>query len=270
MGDRIVFLGSGGDSIVIGKQYRGSGGIILQVEDNQFHIDPGPGSLVMARMYGINLRENTAVFVSHNHINHAGGANEVISAMTHNGLDKKGVLVGNNSSINGTSENEPFIHNFYKRCVERYIALDPDSKVGINHIDIKLTETKHLDENGVGFKFFAPKFTMGYTSDTEFTNEIADQYKNTDILILCVISPRNTKQKGSLNTDDAIKFIERAKPKLAIITHFGIKMLQADPIYEAREIQKQSQAQVIAAKDGLVINPVSFSSSVRQKTLKNY
>ena len=47
-------------------------------------------------------------------------------------------------------------------------------------------------------------------------------------------------------------------------------MLRADPMYEARHIQKNSGTQIIAAKDGMVINPVSFSSSVRQKTLKSY
>jgi ribonuclease BN (tRNA processing enzyme) len=270
MGDRILFLGTGGDSIVVGKQYRASGGIILQIQGNQFHIDPGPGALVMARLYEINLRNNTAVFVSHNHINHAAGVNSVISSMTHNGLDKKGVLVGNNSAINGSPDSEPFVHKFYKKCVERYIALDPGSKVGINHIDIRLTKSKHQDENAVGFKFFAPKFILGYTSDTEYTPEIADQYANSDILILNVIFPDSIEKKGLMNTDDAVKFINRVKPRLAVITHFGIKMLQADPLYEAREIQKKTKVQVIAAKDGLVINPVSFSSSVRQKTLKNY
>ena len=270
MGDCIVFLGTGGDSIVVGKQYRASGGIILQIEGNQFHVDPGPGAIVMAKLYGINLRENTAVFVSHNHINHAGGVNAVISAMTHNGLDKKGVLVGNNSSLNGTPNFEAFVHSFYKKCVERYIALDAGSKVGINHVDIRLTKTKHSDEFGVGFKFHAQKYIIGYTSDTEFTNEIADEYKNTDILIMNVVHPRKIKEKGFMNTEDAINFIQRVKPRLAIITHFGIKMLQADPLYEAREIQKQTQVQVITAKDGMVINPVSFASSIRQKTLKNY
>ncbi|MBD3204411.1 hypothetical protein GF327_09040 [Candidatus Woesearchaeota archaeon] len=270
MGDRILFLGTGGDSIVVGKQYRGSGGIILQVEGNQFHIDPGPGSLVMAKLYGINLRENTAVFLSHNHLNHAAGANSVISAMTHNGLDKKGVLVGNNSSINGTQESEPFVHSFYKTCVERYIALDYGKKVGINHIDIRLMKTKHSDENAVGFKIFSKKFTLGYTSDTEYRKTIAEQYRNCDILILNVPCPGSTEQKGVMNTEQAQKFIQEAHPRLAIITHFGIKMLQADPLYEAREIQKSTGIQVISAKDGMELNPVSFSSSVRQKTLKGY
>ncbi|MDP7476371.1 MAG: hypothetical protein QF655_01925, partial [Candidatus Woesearchaeota archaeon] len=54
----IIFLGTGGDSYVVGKQLRASGGIILQINDDQYHIDPGPGALVMAKETGINLRAN--------------------------------------------------------------------------------------------------------------------------------------------------------------------------------------------------------------------
>ena len=82
MNSQILFLGTGGDSIVVGKQYRTSGGIILNLNDMQFHLDPGPGALIMAKMYGINIRENVGVFVSHNHINHANDVNAVIIAKT--------------------------------------------------------------------------------------------------------------------------------------------------------------------------------------------
>ena len=73
----IIFLGTGGDSYVVGRQIRASGGIILQIGDDQFHIDPGPGSLVMAKQAGINLRANTAVVVTHNHLNHCNDINAV-------------------------------------------------------------------------------------------------------------------------------------------------------------------------------------------------
>ena len=67
---RIIFLGTAGSSAVASKQLRSSGGIILQVEDLQFHIDPGPGSLAKAKQFGVNLHNNTAVLVSHAHMNH--------------------------------------------------------------------------------------------------------------------------------------------------------------------------------------------------------
>ncbi len=270
MGDSIVFLGTGGDAIVVGKQYRASGGIIVQSDDVQFHIDPGPGALVMARMADINLRENTAVFVSHNHINHANDVNAVISAMTYNGMDKRGVLVANKVSLYGSDNDSPFVNQFYRKCVEKFMVVEPGSKLGVKNIDITCTSTHHMEKGAVGFRFIFPRFVLGYTGDTGYTKEMAEAFANTDILIICVTHAASQKEKYTMNTEDAAKLIATAKPKLAVITHFGVKMLQADPLYEAREIQKKTKIQTISANDGMTINPISFSASTRQITLKSF
>ena len=125
----IAFLGTGGDNYVVGRQIRSSGGIILQVNENQFHLDPGPSSLLMARETGINLRANTALFVSHNHLNHCNDINAVIDAMTYGGFDKKGVLIANSTVINGSQDYASFLQDYYKNCLEekkRGFALSPD------------------------------------------------------------------------------------------------------------------------------------------------
>ena len=101
MEPKIIFLGTAGDSLVYGNQIRSSGGIVLQMDGMQFIIDPGPGCVSRCADYGINIRNTTAVFVTHNHINHANDINAVISAMTYNGLDKRGVLISNKTAFNG-------------------------------------------------------------------------------------------------------------------------------------------------------------------------
>ena len=267
---KIVFLGTGGDSIVVGKQLRASGGFILQMDDIQFHIDPGPGALVRARQEDINLRENTALFVSHSHINHCNDVNAVVSAMTHAGLDKIGVLVGNKTVIEGEGEIKPYVTDFYKNCVEKAIALESGAKIGINNIDIKALPTKHSDINCIGFKFFTPEFTLTYSSDTAYSSDLLEIYKNSDILILNIINPFGIKQSGIMNTNDAIKLLSKLKPSLAIIQHFGIKMLSANPMTEAREIARKTKVQTIAAKDGLIVNPLSYAAKSKQKTLIGY
>ncbi|RMF55980.1 hypothetical protein D6745_00655 [Candidatus Woesearchaeota archaeon] len=270
MDPRVIFLGTGGDIFVTGQQLRASGGIVLQAEGNQFHIDPGPGAVVRARIADINPRHNTAIFVSHNHLNHCNDINALISAMTHNGFDKKGVVITNKTAYNGIETMKPVMTEYYKRLVERAIAVEAGQKIAINEIEIKATPTRHNDPHAVGFKFFAPKFTLGYTSDTEYFKELAEEFKETDLLIINVVNPFHIKEKNHMNSEDAVKLINEAKPKHAVITHFGIKMHQADPLYEAREISKQTSTHVLAAKDGLVLNPMTFASSVRQKTLKGF
>ncbi|MBR9683753.1 hypothetical protein GOV03_04400, partial [Candidatus Woesearchaeota archaeon] len=55
-----------------------------------------------------------------------------------------------------------------------------------------------------------------------------------------------------------------------IISHFGLEMLKADPILEAREIQKQTGVQTIAAKDGLIISPETYAAKSPQIRLSGF
>ena len=266
----IIFLGTGGDSYVVGRQLRASGGIILQINDDQFHIDPGPGSLVMAKETGINLRANTALFVTHNHINHCNDINAVIDAMTYSGFDKKGVLVANNTVVNGSMHYTPFLQKYFRDCLERFIVLEEGKKVGINNVEIIAIKAKHSDPNAIGFKFITPDYTLTYTGDTKYSVETMAEYENSDVLILNVPCLKNDESRDNLCKEDAIKIIKKVAPRLAIITHFGINFLKADPLYEIREIQKQTNCQVIAATDGMVVNPISSSVEHGQKTLYKY
>lgn len=267
MKNAIIFLGTGGDSIVVGKQVRASGGIVLQFGNNQFHIDPGPGAVVRAKQYDVNPRETTAILVSHNHLNHASGLNSLISAMTYSGIDKRGVLACDEETLHGSINENPSVSKYHKGLVERFIALKPGMKIGINDINIMATNAKHTNTS-IGFKFYTENFVVSYTSDTDYCKELVEDHQDADVVIINCKYPLGLTQKGHLNSEDVVKFLEKTKPKLAILTHFGIKMLDADPIYEAREIQKKiSNTQVIAAKDGLVVNPVSYASSLKQRKL---
>ncbi len=265
MPDSIIFLGTGGDISVVGKQQRASGGIIVKVGETQLHIDPGPSALRMAQTAGVNVRENTAILVSQNRSIHAAGANEVISAMTHNGLDKQGVLIANESTLKGD-----LISSFHKGLLEKTISLAAGKKAAVEDIEIQALKTIHTDPSTIGFKLLTPKFVLTYTSDTTLKKEIIDQYKKSDILIINCVHPFGTKPKDSLCSDCAVRIIKQAQPKLAVLTHFGSRMLAAKPLYESREIQKQTGIQVVAAEDGMHIDPMSYSAQLKQKTLRSF
>ena len=274
MGDKIassiIFLGTAGDSFVVGRQLRNSGGIVLNVGENQFHIDPGPGSLQFARQCGVNIRANTAVFVSHAHLIHSNDLNAVIDTMTYRGFDKKGVVVANKTVVNGSDDYQQRLFDFYKGCLERFIVLEEGQRVGINEIEVQALKCRHSDPHTIGFKFFTPKFTLAYLADTTYSLDLVEQYKGSNIMILNVTNPKKSDSNDHLNCEDAAKIIKEVKPRLAIITHFGIKMLEADPMYTVREIQKETGVQTIAAKDGMIINPLSYAIDKGQRTLVPY
>lgn len=242
----------------------------MQVDDDQFHIDPGPGSLIMAKEAGINLRANTAIFVTHNHLNHCNDINAVIDAMTYGGFDKKGVLVANDTVINGIEDQKPYLQKFYRDCLERFIVLEQGRKVGINDVEVQAIRAKHSEPNAIGYRFITPDYTLTYTGDTTYSVENLSEYENSDVLILNVPCLKKDESGDNLCKEDAVNIIKKVNPRLTIITHFGINFLKADPLYEVRDIQKTTNCQVIAAKDGMVINPVSYSVEEGQKSLFKY
>ncbi|MFH2021268.1 MAG: hypothetical protein ABIJ34_07650 [archaeon] len=270
MQSKILFLGTAGDSFTAGKQMRASGGIIFSYEDSQFHIEPGPGSLVMAKMTSINLRETSTLIVTGNDLIKANDLNMCISAMTHEGLDKRGVLICPSDVAAMSAGNIPILNPKYQEFLEKTIVVDNTRKIGINNIDFEIIELKEPISKNYAFKIITPKFNLSYVPNTAYSAELGENLRDTDILILNVPEPRGSDRRDSLNSEDAEKIIKKADPQLVLITGFGIKMLQADPLYEIREIQKNSGVQAIAAKDGMTINPMSFASTVRQKSLRHF
>jgi ribonuclease BN (tRNA processing enzyme) len=266
MPSRLVFLGTAGNLGVVSKQSRSSGGFIVQVGELQLHIDPGPGALTNAALCGINVRGHSAILVSHAHLNHCNDLNALIHAMTLNGLDSHVVLIAPESVIQGTEHIKPVLHTHFANHVEKIIVAQPNKKIAMENIEVHPLVAKHSDLHSLGFKIFTPDFVLAYSGDTSYSPEIAEQYEGADILVLNCQHPGKSKEPG-LCSADVVKILKKTNPKLCILTHFSQKMLDAKPMYETRDIKLQSGVQVISAEDGMIVDPISYSAELRQKTL---
>lgn len=270
MVSKIIFLGTAGDSFVYGRQVRNSGGIVIKTGNYQFFIDPGPGALLRAKTCGVNPRETIAVVATHCHVNHASDLNAIIGAMSYNGMDRLGVVIANKSVVEGSENNIQILSEFHKSCIEKVIVLKEGQKVGIENMEIRALKALHDDPNAIGLKIFTPDFVLCCTGDTRYNKELLEQYKQCDILIANTVHASGEKSENNLSSDDVIKIIRAVKPQLAVITHFGKSMLKADPMMEARRIQKETGVQVIAATDGMVLSPNYYSAEMKQKRLNLY
>ena len=255
---KIIFLGTAGDSAVVSKQLRASGGIVLQIEELQFHLDPGPGALQRAKEFGVNVHHTSAILVSHNNINHCNDVNVIVEAMTHGGIEHRGIVLGCKSVLQGTEEISPYLTKYHQNLVERIIPLERNHKVGIELVEIHALPAEYTDPTAIGFKFFCPRFTLSYTGATALTPQLFEGLVGTDILVASVPYPGEKAQGQNLDTHSVIKLISQIRPRLAILTHFGLDMIKADPLVEAREVQRITDVQTIAARDGLVISSEGF------------
>ena len=261
-------MGTAGDSFTVSRQERASGGIIVQVAENQLHIDPGPGSLLMAKLCNINLRANIALIASSSHLYKSNDVNAVIDAMTYAGFDKKGVLLAPERLVNGTETAPPILLPSCKTFLERVIILSPGKRVGLNEIEIDAFDNNHKHYLGLKLKF--SEFVIGYSGDANYSPSLADNLKGSNVLILNMEYAEKKPSENGLDIKDATRLITKVRPRLAILTGFGSELIKSDPLYIARDIQRDTDTQVIAAKDGMVIDPLSYSIVSGQRTLLTF
>ncbi len=219
--------------------------------------------------YNIDPKTITAVLVSHAHINHCNDINVLISAIAV-GKNKSGNLIANKTLFSGDSQYMTYITDYHKNLLEKHTILQAGQKISLGNTDIIALKTKHSDKHCIGFKFITPDFTLSYSSDTKFFKALSEEYKNTNILILNVTNRIQDQDSDNLSVEDAIQIIFAVKPKLTIIQHFSLELVKQDIISVTREIQKKTSSQVISARDGMVINPFSYSADKGQKTLRAY
>ncbi len=244
----LVFLGSGGGRWTTLLQRLQTGGFRLHSRNN-IHIDPGPGALVAMKKMNISPIKTDAVVVTHCHPDHYNDAEILIEAMTKGMTLKKGILAGSESTLIGIDNLGPAISAYHQQKVGKKIVMKPRESFDIGGCRVECLPTKHSDPTTVGLKFLTKdNGTIVYTSDTQYFEGISNYYKNANVIIFNVIRPRNERIAWHLCIDDVIKICKEAKPELAIIQHFGLKMIDiADN--EARRAQKETGINTIAAKD---------------------
>ena len=244
-----MFLGTGGGRYVTIQQIRATGGFIVKGRNVWMHVDPGPGALVRAKQYKVNLTKLNSIFVSHAHPDHCNDLEMIIEATTYGAKKKKGFLISNENVIKGSEEFRAHVSKYHLGILEKCYIAKPDEKFNFLNIKLETTKCNHDEDKCMGFVLEDEK-KLGYTADTEYYEGLENYFIGCDCLIINCLRPRNSKPYGHMTVDKAKILIERAKPKLAILQHFGMKMVFGNAEREAKLIEKNTGVKTIAAKDG--------------------
>lgn len=257
---RITFLGSGGGRFAILTQARASGGIVVEMDREMIHMDPGPGALVRAREFKIKLYKLTGILCSHAHPDHDTDLRVVLEAMTGGAKKKRGVVLAGKNVIDSEGEYRSTLSSYHMRQPKEVKALKPGESDSIGRVRVTATPTRHEEPLGIGFVLQGSE-RIGYTSDTEYFPGLERHFQDCDVLIMNVLRPRDVEWPGHMNTSQAEKFLKamKKKPGLVIMHGLGMKMLKANPFKEAAWLEKRTGIRVIAARDGQVIETRGFN-----------
>lgn len=251
---KITFLGTGGGRFSTISQRRMTGGFrIDNINGFNFHVDPGPGALVRTYQFGSDPRNLDGVFISHTHTDHYTDAEVLIEAMTKGMTRENGVIIGSTSVFNGVKQWGPCISNYHKSKSLNVILKPGDVKI-FPKFSIKGTKTIHGDPAGIGFQIKSKNLALSYTADTQYFEDLHKYHEGADILIASVLRSGSQSIRGHLCSSSFIKLLKEVKPKLAIMTHFGLKMLSDNPVVEAKKISDASGVKTLAAFDGMSLD----------------
>ncbi|MGD2175752.1 MAG: MBL fold metallo-hydrolase, partial [Candidatus Brocadiaceae bacterium] len=146
--------------------------------------------------------------------------------------------------------------NYIRSAIEEAVVLRPESDYAVGPLRFS-TSPRHrhaLETYGIIFKpEDGPQ--VGFLVDTEYFEELADAYRGVDVLVVNVVrhTPYPDPKVMHLSADDARRVIAGARPGKAVLTHFGMDMLRAEPDRLAAELTEETGVEVIAATDGMTL-----------------
>lgn len=247
--DQIVFLGTAGARFTVFRQIRASGGLWITLDDTQILVDPGPGSLVRCIKSKSKLDPTTldGIILSHRHLDHSADINVMIEAMTQGGFKPRGAVFAPTDAF----EDDPVILKYVRKYVSRIEIIKEGGEYELKNIKFN-TPVRHQHRGETyGINFCGHSHCISYIADTKYFNDLPSYYPG-DVVIINVVR-QEPSEIDHLCLEDAKAIIKQNKPKLAILTHFGMQIIKLKPWEVATQISNELGTQLIAASDGMRI-----------------
>ena len=249
----IKFIGTAGARFVVMKQLRSSGGIWLSSGKTNLYIDPGPGALVRCLNSKPKLDPSTldGILLTHKHLDHSGDVNVMVEAMTDGGFKKRGVLFAPGDAF----EEDPVVLKYLRGYVDQIEVLKENSEYRIGDVQFSTALRHRHRVETYGLNIRVGHHTISLISDTKFFPGLPDLYRG-EVFIIHVVRLKPVVEDwiDHLSVEDVKTILRKAKPKLTVLTHFGMTIIKAKPWVVASELEKELGLKVIAASDGLKLD----------------
>jgi ribonuclease BN (tRNA processing enzyme) len=246
--DSITFLGTAGARFMVSKQLTASGGIWLDLNNTRILLDPGPGCIVQVNKRKLNPEKLDAIVVSHRHLDHSSDVNVMVEAMTSGGFKKRGILFAPGDAL---AEKDPVIASYLKNTVNAVTVLEPHKTYEVDSVAFETTVRHDHPVETYGLIFRASGHVIGCLTDTRYFETLHESYAGVELLVINMTFTEPRPAVAHLAIPDVARLVTEIKPKLAVLTHFGMQVWQARPWLIADDLTQKTGIKVMAARDGL-------------------
>jgi ribonuclease BN (tRNA processing enzyme) len=249
MENTITFLGTAGARIMVANQIQASGGLWLNLNDSEILIDPGPGSIVQSTKRKLRADKLKAIILSHRHLDHSGDINIMVEAMTQGGFEPRGKVFVPADALGS----EPVLFSYLIDYLDSLEVLKEGKSYAIGEVNFS-TPVRHIHSvETYGLKFKVGERSFSYIADSRYFEGLIENYR-TEMIIINVVFMLPRDGIAHLSVKDAEQIISGIKPKIAILSHYGVSLWKAHPWEVAEQLTQKTSVKVIAARDGMVFN----------------
>lgn len=244
---KLTFMGTAGARFMVAKQLAASGGLYLEEGGVRLAMDPGPGAVVQYAKRKVDLTKLDGILLSHRHLDHCGDVNVMIEAMTEGGFRPRGTLYCPSDAL----DEDPVVLRYLRHFPNDVVRLEPETTYRLGELSFETTRRHIHGVETYGFKFgHDSPARLGWVTDSKYYDGIAEDHFANVMLIHTVLS-QSRPELPHLGLDDAERIIREARPKLAVITHFGMQVWRAHPWEVAADLSQRTGVEVKAARDGM-------------------
>lgn len=262
MQNTITFLGTAGARIMVANQIQASGGMWLDLNGTEILVDPGPGSIVQSTKRKLRASKLKAIILSHRHLDHSGDMNIMVEAMTQGGFQPHGRVFLPADALGP----EPVVYSYLKEYVDGIEVLQEGKSYNVDGVNFS-TPLRHIHTvETYGLKFTSGEHTFSYIADTRYFDKLIEKYQS-EMIIINVVFIENHFKVDHLAITDAEKIITGIKPKVAILSHYGMSIWKARPWEVAEQMTQKTGIKVIAARDGMKFDLEKLKGDIPTKSL---